>query len=69
MSKGRRSAFCKEEVLDKLRVGRDGAMMVCAGAQPFKDRYNKANAILRSIDDLTEDLTGDREYFWVKPHG
>lgn len=25
-------------------------------------------ALLRTIDDLAEKLTGSREYFWMKPH-
>ena len=69
MSRGRRVAFRKDEVLEMLRIGRDGATRVLAGSPPFKERYNKASAILRAIDDLAEDLTGDRELFWDKPHG
>jgi hypothetical protein len=69
MSKGRRSPFRTPDALEKLRVGRDGAIMVCAGSKPFGDTYNKARALKEAIDDLAEDLTGDRELFWTKPHG
>ncbi|MCP4317633.1 MAG: hypothetical protein GY789_16855 [Hyphomicrobiales bacterium] len=69
MSRGRRSACSREEVLKQLEAGRAGATRVQAGSQPFKDRYLKAKAITDAIDALVEELTGDREHFWGKPHG
>ncbi len=61
MSKGRRSAFRNTDVLEKLKAGRTGAVTVMAGSPPFKERYNKAQALVEAIDDLAEELTGDRE--------
>lgn len=66
MSKGRRSAFRTPDVLEKLKEGRTGAITVLAGSQPFKDQYNKAHAVVEAIDDLAEELTGDRECFWLE---
>ncbi|MEX3008379.1 hypothetical protein [Hoeflea sp. TYP-13] len=64
MSKGRRSAFNTPEILEQLEKGRKGALAVMAGSPPFRDRYKKALAITEAIDELTEELTGDREHFW-----
>lgn len=69
MSKGRRTYFMTSEAIENLEQGRAGAAKVQAGSPPFHDRYNKARAVTEAIDDLIEDLTGDRENFWGKPHG
>lgn len=69
MTKGRRSAYSVMQALEKLDQGRNGAIKVQAGEQPFHSRYNKALAVIDAIDDLVEDLTGDRERLWTKPHG
>ncbi len=69
MSRGRRASFAVPDALKKLEVGRKGATTVMAGSQPFKNRYNKARAVTEAIDNLVEDLTGDRELFWEKAHG
>lgn len=69
MSRGKRSSFITSEALEKLEQGRNGAVTVKAGSPPFHERYNKACAVTKAIDDLVEDLTGDREKLWVKPHG
>ncbi len=69
MSRGRRSAYSIDEVLKQLERGRVGAVRVQAGSQPFKERYLKAKAITDAIDALVEEMTGDRERFWTKPHG
>lgn len=66
MSRGRRSHYIKSEALELLKEGRHGAAKVLAGSPPFKDRYKKALAVTEAIDDLVEDLTGDRELFWEK---
>ena len=69
MSRGRRSSFTVPEVLECLKAGRDGAVKVMAGVRPFGDTYKKALALTEAVDDLAEDLTGDRETFWDKGHG
>ncbi len=69
MSKGRRSPYSLSDVLDKLQTGRAGAVRVQAGSPPFHDHYNRARAVIEAIDALAEELTGDRERFWSKPHG
>ncbi|WP_419910396.1 hypothetical protein [Hoeflea sp.] len=69
MSKGRRSALAIPDILEHLKSGRAGAAKVMAGVRPFGDTYKKASALADAIDDLTEDLTGDRERFWEKGQG
>ncbi len=69
MTRGRRSSFQIPDVLEKLEVGRKGAIEIMSGSPPFHVRYNKALAVIEAIDDLVEDLTGDRERLWSKPHG
>ncbi|MEX3008930.1 hypothetical protein [Hoeflea sp. TYP-13] len=66
MSKGRRSSFSIPAAIEKLDTGRKGALAVMAGSRPFKERYKKARAVTEAIDDLAQDLTGDRERFWEK---
>lgn len=69
VSRGRRSSYQMQDALEELEKGRNGAVKVKAGSPPFHDRYNKACAVTDAIDDLVEDLTGDREKLWGKPHG
>jgi len=69
MSRGRRTHYIKTDALKLLEQGRNGAAKVQGGEPPFHDRYNKAEAVMSAIDDLVEDLTGDRELFWGKGHG
>lgn len=69
MSKGRRSPYSLSDVLEKLQTGRSGAVRIQAGSPPFRDQYNRARAVIDAIDDLAEELTGDREHFWTRPHG
>lgn len=56
----------KDQVLEKLRVGRDGAKQVCIEAKINSPEYNQAQAIMEAIDDMAELLTGDRTYYYVK---
>ncbi|MEM6463566.1 MAG: hypothetical protein AAF724_16800 [Pseudomonadota bacterium] len=69
MSQGRRSPYSLSDVLAKLQTGRAGAVRIQAGSPPFHEKYNKALAVVEAIDDLAEQLTGDREHFWTRPHG
>jgi hypothetical protein len=69
MSKARRSYIDIETTLAGLQKGRQAALAVCAGTKPASDLYNRASALLDAIDDLAEALTGERETFWIKPHG
>jgi flagellin-like hook-associated protein FlgL len=69
MTHARRSAYALDEVLKQLETGRAGATRVQAGSKSFHDRYNAAKDVTDAIDELVEELTGDRERFWVKPHG
>jgi hypothetical protein len=63
MTHARRSAYALDEVPKQLEAGRDGAIRVQAGSKPFGDQYNTAKAVTESIDELVEELTGDRERF------
>ena len=62
----RRGTIKKSEVLTKLEVGRRGAVQVCTEAKINSDEYRRAGAVLTTIDDLTEELTGDRSHFHAK---
>jgi len=69
MSRRKRSALDLSLTLSNLKTGRSGAIAVMASTKPFGDRYRLAQAVTKAIDDLVEDVTGDRELFWTKPHG
>lgn len=56
----------KHQVMEKLGVGRVGAIQVRQEAKIKSDEYRAAQGVLDAIDELSETLTGDREYFWLK---
>ncbi len=60
-----RGYFNKIDVLEKLKTGRDGAVLVCSKTAPGTPEYKKAAYVLEAVDDLAGELTGDRELFWT----
>lgn len=69
---GRRSGrgiINKKAALEALREGRSGAIRVHREAKINSPEYQAATAVTQAIDDLAEQLTGDREHFWTVPHG
>lgn len=58
----------KEQVLKKLYIGRQGAIQVRTEAKTSSDEYRAATAVTQAIDELAQQLTGDDEYFHLKPH-
>lgn len=62
----RRGHIKVADVLEKLRIGRAGAVQVCREAKINSDEYRAATAATQSINDLAEQLTGDADYFHPK---
>jgi acyl dehydratase len=57
----------KDEVLEKLSVGRRGAIQVSTEAKIGSDEYRAAQSVTDAIDNLAELLTGDSRYFHIQP--
>jgi len=57
-----------KEVLQKLKQGRDGAIKVHREAKINGPEYQAASRVTEAIDDLAEELTGDRAYFHMRAH-
>jgi hypothetical protein len=70
--RARRPSFSKQDrdrLIEALREARSNTVK-CSAAEPFgSPRYEFCHAVVTSIDDLAEDLTGDRTLFHTKPHG
>ena len=45
------------------------ALLCASAARQDAVRYQKCHALTETIDALAENLTGDRTYFHLKPHG
>jgi hypothetical protein len=58
----------KEQVLKKLQAGRHGAIQVRAEAKINSEEYRAATAVTGAIDELAEQLTGEKTFFHHKPH-
>ncbi|QFT69285.1 hypothetical protein FIU93_21035 [Labrenzia sp. THAF35] len=56
-----------QEVLEKLCVGRAGAVQVMRSAKIGSPIYRTAMHLSEAIDDMAEKLTGDRTHFHDKP--
>ena len=56
-----------DQVLEKLAVGRRGAIQVSTEAKIASPEYRAAQSALNAIDNLAEVLTGDQEHFHLKP--
>ncbi|MGR3760644.1 hypothetical protein ACUXV3_11015 [Roseobacteraceae bacterium NS-SX3] len=62
----KRGFIKKDEVLEKLSVGRRGAIQVETEAKIGSPEYRAAARVIADIDDLAEALTGDSGYFHLK---
>ena len=62
----RRGFVKKYQVLEKLAVGRQGAIQVRTEAKINSAEYRVAGDVLDTIDRLTGALTGDEAYFHLK---
>jgi hypothetical protein len=59
----------REAFYAALRVMRDACIAVCRAA-PIKGLdYRTASELKERIDDAVEALTGNRQAFWLQPHG
>ncbi|WP_040439484.1 hypothetical protein [Roseibium aggregatum] len=56
-----------QEVLEKLCIGRAGAVQVMRSAKIGSPQYRTAMHLCEAIDDMVEKLTGDRTHFHDKP--
>ncbi|KZM49059.1 hypothetical protein [Labrenzia sp. OB1] len=56
-----------DQILEKLALGRDGAVQLTREAKIGSVEYRKAGYVMEAIDDLAEKLTGDRSHFHSKP--
>lgn len=71
-SKPRRSSFGpldEAALLDAIGAARGKITRLCGAISPNSDRYKQCSVLLKAIDDLAADLTGDRAYYHAKPHG
>jgi len=71
-SKPRRSSFGPTEqieLLDAMGAARDRVTRLSAAIPPNGERYSLCRVVMKAIDDLAGELTGDRTSFHAKPHG
>lgn len=58
----------KTEALEVLREARPEMNRVHAETPYDSSTYRQAGEVNRAIDGMAEERTGDREFFWMKPH-
>ena len=68
VNRKKRGIINKQQVLDKLRMGREGALQVRGEGKIYSDEFVLAGEVNQAIDRLAENLTGDKTYFHLKPH-
>lgn len=56
-----------DQILEKLALGRDGAVQLARETKIGSMEYRSAGHVMEAIDDLAEKLTGDRSHFHSKP--
>lgn len=56
----------KDQVLEKVAVGRQGAIQVRIEAKINSDEYRAAGDVIDAIDKLAGTLTGDESHFHLK---
>lgn len=64
-----RGVIKTQQVLEKIEIGRDGAIQVCTEAQINSPEYAAASQVTVAIDELAGHLTGDQSYFHLGNHG
>ena len=62
-----RGVIDKSQALEKLGIGRSGAVQIMQSAKIGSPEYRAAGDIAEAIDDMAEKLTGDRRHFHSKP--
>lgn len=62
----RRGFVKKDQVLEKLAIGRQGAIQVRTEAKINSCEYRVADDVLDAIDRLSGAQTGDEAYFHLK---
>lgn len=62
----RRGFVSKDQVLEKLSIGRQGAIQVCTEAKINSPEYRAATDVTAAIDRLAGALTGDEGHFHIK---
>ena len=55
-------------ILEALRDGRRGTVLVSSAAKINGTAYRKADIARKAIDDLAEELTGDEKILWAGQH-
>ena len=68
----RRRQFLESDNAALLRaIGacRDACIEALRRAPPTDEIAKRTRALTDAIDDVVEVLTGNREHFWLKPHG
>ncbi len=68
MTKPKRSGCDINLVLQNLRAGRSGAIMVCMSARINSTEYMAAGTVLDAVDDLVASLTGDKKLLHTSAH-
>jgi hypothetical protein len=59
----------QKKLIEALGNARDWTIKCLSAADFHSPRMAKCEALNRCIDDLAEELTGDRKLFGLKPHG
>jgi hypothetical protein len=55
----------REEYLSALYQARHKTTRACAVVKIRGDLYERMERLLWAIDDVAEQITGDREYLWI----
>jgi hypothetical protein len=67
---GRRPSFEGHDrvtLLEFMERARHLALLCGAAAGYHSARHEKCEALQKAIDALAEDLTGDPQFYWIKP--
>jgi hypothetical protein len=68
----RRRRFLESDVaalLSAIGACRDACIEALRRAPPTDEIARRTRALNEAIDDVVEVLTGNRQHFWLKPHG
>jgi hypothetical protein len=71
MSAARRRMFTARDQRELLRaIGecRQACVTAKTNADIYDPVYDACSGLMAAIDDVAAVLTGDRQYFWLKPH-
>jgi hypothetical protein len=64
-----RGSINRAQVLERLRIGREGAIQIQREAKIGSPEYQSAETLMRAIDSVAALLTGDDAYFRLGNHG